>query len=199
MTTPDDILPTYEAVATGFDRLRDRSLFEAGWLARMLALAPGRRVLDLGCGTGRPIAQHLVAAGAQVTGVDGAAAMLALFRQHVPQADALLADMRGLQLGRRFDAVLAFDSFFHLSPADQRPMFATFAAHSVPRAVLLFTSGPRAGEPVGEVDGAPVYHASLDPDEYRILLAEAGFTVLDFVPEDPQCRGRSVWLAQFSA
>lgn len=197
MTGADDILPTYEKVACGFDRLRDRSLFEAGWIARLLALAPGKRVLDLGCGTGRPIAQHLIAAGAQVTGVDGAAAMLALFRQHVPQAEAVLADMRGLRLGRRFDAILAFDSFFHLSPADQRAMFATFAAHAAPAAALLFNTGHEAGEPIGAVDGAPVYHASLEPAEYRILLQEAGFEVVDFVPQDATCAGRSVWLARF--
>jgi SAM-dependent methyltransferase len=198
MTGPDDILPTYRRVAGGWDRLRDRSLFEAGWLARMMAAAPGRRVLDLGCGTGRPIAAHLAAQGCEVTGVDGAEPMVALFRRYVPGATVLCADMRGLALGRRFDAILAFDSFFHLSPEDQRAMFPTFAVHAAPGAALLFTSGPSQGVRIGEVDGAPVYHSSLEPEAYRALLAASGFDVLDFAPEDPGCRGRSVWLARFS-
>ncbi len=196
---PDDILSTYERVARGFAASRDRTLFERRWLDRMLNHAPGRRVLDLGCGPGRPIAEYLVDRRCTVTGVDGAPAMIALFRQNLPQARAVRADMRGLELEERFDAILAWNSLFHLSPADQRGMFPVFAAHAAPRAVLMFTSGPEAGEPVGKVEGESVYHASLSPDDYRALLAENGFDVLDFRPEDPDCAGHSVWLARAGA
>lgn len=103
--------------------------------------------------------------------------------------------MRGLALGRRFDAILAWNSFFHLSPPDQRAMFLVFRAHAAPGAVLMFTSGPRAGEPIGEAGGQPVYHASLDPDEYRGLLASHAFEPIAFVAEDPACRGHTVWMA----
>ncbi len=194
---PEDILPTYERVAAGFARRRDKTLYERRWLDRMLARTPPpRRVLDLGCGTGNPIARYLGDRRARVTGVDGAAAMLALFRVTIPGAEAVEADMRGLDLGRRFDAVLAWNSFFHLSPEDQRAMFPVFAAHAVPGGSLMFTAGPRAGEPVGEVEGEPVYHASLAPEEYRALLDGAGFDVLDYMPEDPDCAGHTIWLAR---
>lgn len=196
---PDDILTTYEHVAQSYARARDKTLFERRWLDRFLAHAPGRRVLDLGCGPGKPIATYLADRRAEVTGVDGAAAMVALFRAGVPGAEAVHADMRGLALGRRFDAILAWDSVFHLSADDQRAMFPVFAAHAAPRAALMFTSGPEAGEAIGSVEGESVYHASLAPAEYRALLAEAGFQVIDFVPEDPACNGHSVWLARFTA
>jgi SAM-dependent methyltransferase len=169
--TPDAILSTYDAVADDWDRLRDRTLFERRHLDRMLTHAPGKRVLDLGCGTGRPIAQYLVERRCEVTGVDGAPAMVALFRRNVPGAEAVVADMRRLALGRSFDAILAWDSFFHLSPDDQRAMMPVFAAHAAPRAVLMFTAGPAAGEPVGDFAGHPLYHASLDPEDYRQTLA----------------------------
>src|SRR3954469_1600763 len=77
---------------------------------------------------------------------------------------------RGLSLGQRFDGILAWDSFFHLRPGDQRAMFPVFRDHAAPGASLLFTSGPRAGVAMGEWQGEPLYHASLDPDEYRALL-----------------------------
>ena len=54
-----------------------------------------------------------------------------------------------------------------------------------------------AGEAIGDLFGYTLYHASLDPDEYRALLADAGFRVLRFTPEDPECGGHSVWLAAF--
>ncbi|MCP3970447.1 MAG: class I SAM-dependent methyltransferase [Rhodobacteraceae bacterium] len=198
--TPENILPTYERVAEGFARRRDKTLFERKWLDRMLHhTPPPRRVLDLGCGTGNPIARYLVDRRARVTGVDGAAAMLALFRQNIPHAEAVHADMRGLDLGRQFDAILAWNSFFHLSPADQHAMFAVFAAHAAPGAALMFTAGPAAGEPIGEVEGEKVYHASLDPADYRALLGAAGFRLIDFVVEDPDCCRHTIWLARQSA
>ena len=196
--TPDAILSTYEAVAAEWDRRRDRTLFERRHLDRMLTHAPGRRVLDLGCGTGRPIAQYLVDRRCRVTGVDGAPAMVDLFRRNVPEAEAIVADMRGLELGQDFDAILAWDSFFHLSPDDQRAMIPVFAAHAAPRGLLMFTAGPGAGEPVGDFAGHPLYHASLDPDDYRAALEARGFTLIDVTLEDPEAGGHTVFLARFT-
>jgi trans-aconitate methyltransferase len=143
-----------------------------------------------------PIAAWFLARGDVVTGVDGAAAMLAEARAAVPAMEAVHADMRGLALGRRFDVILAFNSFFHLSPADQRGMFAVFARHAAPRGTLLFTSGPAATEAWGRVGASAVYHASLDPAEYRALLDGNGFDTLWFRPEDAALHGHSVWLAR---
>ena len=196
--TPDTILSTYDAVASEWDRRRDRTLFERRHLDRMLTHAPGRRVLDLGCGTGRPIAQYLTDRRCAVTGVDGAPAMVELFRRNVPEAQAIVADMRGLELGEDFDAILAWDSFFHLSPDDQRAMIPVFAAHAAPRGILMFTAGPRAGEPVGDFAGHTLYHASLDPGDYRAALSAAGFTLIDVTFEDPEAQGHTVFLARLT-
>lgn len=194
---PDAILPTYEREAAGWAAGRNRGLWERPALvAAVDGRAPGLRVLDLGCGAGEPIAAWFAARGDNVTGVDGAAAMIAEFRRRVPEAEAVQADMRGLALGRRFDAILAFNSFFHLAPQDQRAMFPVFAAHAVPGATLLFTSGPAAGEAWGRVGESAVYHASLDPAEYRELLAAHGFAEVWFRPEDAVLQGHSVWLAR---
>jgi hypothetical protein len=124
--------------------------------------------------------------------------MVALFRHNLPGVDVVEADMRGLVLGRRFDAILAFDSFFHLSPDDQRAMFPVFADHAAPQGILVFTSGPDASVRIGTVEGHPVYHASLSPDDYRSLLRASGFEVIAFTPDDPDCAGHSVWMARFT-
>lgn len=194
---PEAVVPTYQVVAQDFARARSRALFERRWLDRMLNHAPGRDVLDIGCGPGRPLATYLSERRCRMTGVDGAQAMCALFAQALPDAEVVEADMRGLALGRRFDILLAWDSLFHLTPTDQRAMFATFAAHARPRAVLLFTTGPEALEGSGMAAGAPVYHASLSPQGYTEALNAAGFEVLDVRLNDPDCDHHSVWMARF--
>ena len=195
---PENILSLYDSVATVFGRERNKTLFERPWLDRMLAhTRPPRRILDLGCGTGQPIARYLVDRRAKVTGVDGASAMIDLFKANVPAAEAIHNDMRFLNLNRRFDGILAWNSFFHLTQTDQRTMFPIFAQHAAPGASLMFTSGTSAGEVIGTAGGQPVYHSSLDPEEYRTLLDQNGFEVLRFTPEDPQCKSHTIWLARF--
>jgi len=104
--------------------------------------------------------------------------------------------MRGLQLGRSFDGILAWDSFFHLSHDAQRTMFPVFAAHAHRDTFLMFNTGPAFGEAIGSYRGDSLYHASLDPTEYDTLLARHGFDGVDRVIEDPQAGGRTVWLAR---
>ncbi|MEY8841677.1 SAM-dependent methyltransferase, partial [Cribrihabitans sp. XS_ASV171] len=96
----------------------------------------------------------------------------------------------------RFDGVIAWHSFFHLRPADQRAMFARFARLCRPGAALMFTSGPAQGEVVGSFAGRPLYHASLDSADYRRLLDRHGVEVRRHVAEDPTCGGATIWLAR---
>ena len=111
--------------------------------------------------------------------------------------------MRKLALPRKFSGILAWDSFFHLCDGDQRQMFPVFRQHAAPKAALMFTSGHSegpaigsSGEAIGSFGGEPLYHASLDPAEYRSLLDQNGFRVVSHVVEDPTCGGHTIWLAQ---
>jgi trans-aconitate methyltransferase len=191
------IVALYERHAHAFDRDRVRSLFEKGWLERFRALIPpGGSVLDLGCGMGEPIARYLIEAEHALTGVDSSPSMVALCESRFPDQAWHVADMRTLALARRFDGIVAWDSFFHLTPDDQRRMFPVFGAHAAPKAALMFTSGPAHGESMGVYQGEKLYHASLDPAEYRVLLAQNGFTVQAHIPDDPDCDFHTVWLAR---
>lgn len=193
----DSVVALYERHALAFDQDRGRSLFEKPWLDRFLKLVPaGGEILDLGCGSGEPMASYLIEAGFDLTGVDAAPTLIGLCASRFPEQRWIVADMRALDLGRRFGGILAWDSFFHLQAGDQRRMFKVFRDHALPGTPLMFTSGPAEGEAVGAYRGEPLYHASLDPAEYRELLMRHGFDLVDHVSEDPDCGGHTVWLAR---
>jgi SAM-dependent methyltransferase len=152
--------------------------------------------LDIGCGPGDPIARHFIEAGRSVTGVDSSPTMIGLCERRFPDNTWIVSDMRRLSLERRFGGILAWDSFFHLRQDDQRKMFDVFRHHAASNAALMFNSGPRHGERIGSYRGEPLFHASLDPAEYRALLDERGFEVMAHAVEDAGCGGRTIWLAR---
>jgi len=195
MTAAERVVDLYRRHAGAWAAERDANLAERAWIERFAAmLVPGATVLDIGCGSGRPIAACLAGWGHRVAGVDSSPEMIALFRANLPGEAAAVADMRSLSLGR-FGGLIAWDSLFHLAPDEQRLMFPVFRDHALPGAPLLFTSGPAAGEAIGTLQGEPLYHASLGPGEYRLLLGRNGFDVVAHAAEDPDCGGHTVWLA----
>lgn len=198
MTDPAaSILDIYRRHAHAWTGARTAApLREKAWLDRFADLmAPAAEILDIGCGSGVPVGRHFIGRGHDVTGVDGAAEMIALFRKNLPDQTAHVADMRTLALGTRFGGLIAWDSFFHLSEADQPGMFPIFRDHAAPGAPLMFTSGPKAGVAMGALEGEPLFHASLAPDAYRALLDGHGFDVIVYAPEEPESR-RTIWLAR---
>jgi SAM-dependent methyltransferase len=193
----DQVIGLYDRNAERWDKDRLKILLEKGWLDRFLALTePGSKILDIGCGSGEPIARYFIEQGRSVTGVDSSKAMIALCRQRFPAETWQVADMRSLSLGRPFNGLLAWDSFFHLTQDAQRRMFPVFAAHAAAGAPLMFTSGLVRGEAIGTYAGEPLYHSSLDTAEYRALLDANGFDVVCQVENDPECDRHSIWLAR---
>ena len=193
----DNIIGLYQRHGRAWAQDRGRRLLETAWLDRFRALLPTpASILDLGCGSGEPIGRYFVEHGCRLTGIDSSPPLIELCRRSFPSHDWRIADMRALSLERTFNGILAWDSFFHLCPEHQRQMFPIFSKHAASRAALMFTSGTSHGIAMGTLRGEPLYHASLDPDEYRALLDTSNFDVIAHVSEDPTCGGRTIWLAQ---
>jgi hypothetical protein len=124
--------------------------------------------------------------------------MIALARDRMPEQEWIIADMRSLALGRRFDGILAWDSYFHLAHEAQRTMFAVFDAHAGVDAMLMFNTGPEHGESTSTFTfkNEPLYHASLAPAEYRNLLVRSDFEVACHAANDTRSGGRTAWLCR---
>jgi SAM-dependent methyltransferase len=193
----DRIIDLYERHAHDYVTDRGRLPWNEGaWLDRFSERLPRcASILDIGCGFGDPMAGYLIERGFVVEGADASATLIERCRERFPKHLWHVADMRALALGRTFHGILAWDSFFHLTHDDQRRMFPIFKRHAAPGTALMFTSGTSHGEAIGSYRGAPLYHASLAPAEYRTLLESNGFRVARHAVEDPDCGGHTIWLA----
>jgi 2-polyprenyl-3-methyl-5-hydroxy-6-metoxy-1,4-benzoquinol methylase len=192
----DKVYECYEKIVDWFDDARTKTLMESEYLNLIVnSVSAGGSVLDLGCGTGEPLAQFFIDKGFRVTGVDGSKKMIELCKKRFPSEQWIVADMRDINL-QQFDVILAWHSFFHLDKESQRRMFKIFEAHLKPNGVLAFTSGDEEGEVWGNNGGQELYHASLSTDEYEKLLKAAAFKVLIHKIQDPQCGEATVWVAQ---
>jgi SAM-dependent methyltransferase len=141
-------------------------------------LTPGATVLELGCGTGR-IADALVALGHPTTGVDQSPAML----RYVRRAQPVLDDIEGLDLGRRFDAVVLASRLVNVADlARRRARLAACVRHVDPGGVVLVERHDPAWAaqvtdgPLGERDGMRFALEAVTRDGDR-LTATSVYTI----------------------
>jgi SAM-dependent methyltransferase len=135
---------TYEAMAPVYDDFTAHHDYE-GWLADLLTALElrglrGRRLLDVGCGTGKSF-MPMLPRGWEVTGCDISAAMLELARDKAGEAVRLeVADMLELPRFGEFDLVWALDDAINylLSPAELERALVGMRANLAPTGLLLF-------------------------------------------------------------
>ncbi len=155
---------------------------------RRLAVGPGTRLLDVGCGSGFA-ARMAAGLGASVTGLDITPELLALARERVPGATFVLGEMDALPFENdRFDAVVGFNAF----PFADDPGHAMAQAARVVRpggavAATTFAEAVRnestalhlALEPLRAPAQAPhLPYALSEPGGLERLLASAGLEAL---------------------
>ncbi|WP_421851874.1 class I SAM-dependent methyltransferase [Oricola sp.] len=193
----DAVRATYGRQAAAFDAARSKGLFERKRLDAFLAHVPDNgRIADIGCGTGDPVARYLIDGGYRVTGIDFVPEMLAIARSKFPDGDWRLHDMINLALGETYDALVAWNSLFHLTQDEQRRALPRLLGHVGDGGAFLATVGPCASETSGQVGNERVFHASLAQEEYKRILDVGRFRLIAFVESDAECGNHTVMLAK---
>lgn len=189
-----NVYKVYNKIAAWFSENRYTGLIEKSYLDEMIALLPREAtILDVGCGTGNPILKYLISKNLHVTGVDASSEMLKIATADFPATAFILQDMRQLHLNRKFDAIIAWHSLFHLPASDQPGMFERFEQHLNLNGILVFTSGTTHGEAWGMNGGENLFHASLDSQAYESLLNKHHFQVLKHNENNKE----GVWIAKY--
>lgn len=180
----------YDALAVRYDEEYGGETKYRAWLGELRERVPaGGAILDLGCGSGMPVARDLSEAGYRVTGIDISEVQIRRARQLVPRAEFVRADITTAEfdLGS-FDAVVSFFALIHLPLEDQPPLLERIAAWLRPGGLFLATTGYRAWTGAEENwlgGGAPMWWSHADVATYRKWITMAGLSIEreEFVPE----------------
>jgi ubiquinone/menaquinone biosynthesis C-methylase UbiE len=199
--------PRKQTVKAGYDELAPRF---GEWAARVEGdpwerfldeltgrLAPGARVLDLGCGNGRKIAR--LADRFDVTGVDISEQQLLLARAEIPNAEFVHADLAELDVpAESFDAVTAFYSISHVPREEHAALFGKIARWLRSGGLFLASlSANGTDDWTEEWLGVEMFFSGFDADTNRRLIREAGFElVLDEVVtmQEPETEATFLWV-----
>ncbi|MBI3942356.1 MAG: class I SAM-dependent methyltransferase [Chloroflexi bacterium] len=144
-------------------------------------LADGAHVLDIGCGAGVPIA-HTLAQRFQVTGIDISEEQIRRARRNVPEATFLHGDVMSMTFPpASFDAAVAFYSIFHLPREEHPELLRRIHGWLKPGGYLLATVTSVAEAAYTEDDffGATMYWSNYGLEDYKAILTEIGFNLLD--------------------
>lgn len=161
--TGERMIPTAEGeVSVVFARSRFAYVYAATFVA-------GKRVVDLGCGTGYGC-QLLAAQARQVVGIDYSAEALAYCRTHsaAPNIEYRQADLGTLALEGPFEVAVSFQVIEHLPDPDD--FLERIRRLVVPGGVILLsTPNVRTRQVAGA--GNPFHVSEMDHAAFTALLA----------------------------
>jgi len=184
---------SYDAIAASWDAARVAFYGrERAYVDALLdGLPPASHVLDLGCGTGRPIAEHILSRGHRVTGVDQAEALLARARARLPHATWITSSIEAFTSSDPVDAIVCWDALFHIERSQHRTLFERFAGMLGPGGRLMLTAGGSDHPPFTDtMFGRTFFYDSPPPHEVLAMLASVGFEPMVSELMNPPTSGR---------
>ncbi len=185
----------YDIIASGFAEMRNSFATEKKYLDLFMEyLQPKSSILDVGCGSGYPIASYLVEHGFQVTGVDASKELLKIAKVKCPTMKLIYGDVRDVNIEDKFDGIIEWWCLFHLPKEAHEKMISRFASWLKKDGILEFTTGDSEYQDTSSAMlNQELSFFSLDPELYEKYLKENGFKILLRESDQEQ---HLVWVAK---
>lgn len=171
----------YDRAAEHYSRLEqtDAPWPRLRWLRAVLSQLPdGARVLDLGCGSGAPVARE-IADRHRVVGVDVSPRQIELAEENVPGGEFVCADALDVDFPpESFDAVVSLYTIDHVPRDEHSPLLERMGRWLKPGGLLL-VSVEDADRPEVRREwlGVEMYFSHFDAETTCRIARDAGFRI----------------------
>jgi SAM-dependent methyltransferase len=196
---------SYNSIARQWDSARVSFVKdERQYLEALLSgLAAPASVLDVGCGTGRPIAEFILGRGHRLTGIDQSEELLTIARARFPEGTWIHASIEGYVFEGSYDAIVCWDTLFHIERAHHQRLLTDLRDCLTPHGRLMLTAGGSANPPFTDTMFArEFFYDSHPPELLCSMMRETGYELLidEFmdVPTSGRDKGRIAIVAQRS-
>ena len=185
----------YDSVAAEYEAAYGHSAGLLKFIQKSLStFKPASKILDVGCGTGAPVAITLAREGHRITGIDLTPSMIELSRAAVPDGNFEVADMLHYESPEQMDVVLNILSLFSLSRQELEVMTRKWAKWVVADGLLCIGTiaaefcnpakefysedGLSAGGLRFQFMGNTVELTLMTKEGWRVILEKAGFDII---------------------
>lgn len=185
----------YDLIAAEFAKMRDSFYKEQKYIDIFLQhLKPNADILDVGCGSGYPIAKYIIDKGFNLTGIDASKELLKIAKINCPSMICKYGDMRYIKIDDQYDGIIEWWALFHIPKEDQIMMLSRFSEWLKPEGILHFTTGDKEYfEKNKDMLNQELSFYSLDPVEYENFLIQNGFKI---ILKEPDQEYHLAWIAK---
>ena len=174
-------ISSYNKIADWWDETRRAKPIDPCIVMLADKLPVNASVLDIGCGSGSPIDVFLVSKQFRVTGIDPSEKMLKkAISLRLGMACYYCTDLFGFETSESYDAVIAFDSLFHIPFDLQKNIYPTVSTFLNRNGLFLFTHGKKSGTVHGMMHGESFSYSALDKEMLKNELNNSGFDIVEF-------------------
>ncbi len=134
-----DIIEFFDRMAPQWDADMVRSDAIIASILDRAGVGPGKRVLDVACGTGVLFPDYLDRSVASLTAIDISPEMVKLAREKFPQVQVLLGDVEAATLPGPFDCIVVYNAFPHFPEPEN--LIRVLSSHLAPGGTLTVAHG----------------------------------------------------------
>jgi SAM-dependent methyltransferase len=172
---------SYNKIAERWDEVRASFYGREQHYVDMLleGVVPGSTILDAGCGTGRPIAQHIIARGHRIIGVDQAERLLDTARARYPGERWVYASLEHYAFDHVCQGAVCWDTLFHIPREFHTSILARIARALVPGGRIMLTVGGSDHPPfTDQMLGETFFYDSHPPQQAIEILHSLRFDIV---------------------
>jgi cyclopropane fatty-acyl-phospholipid synthase-like methyltransferase len=175
----DLVRKSYNKIAKRYMAVRDQFTNDRYLMMLNNLLEPNSKILDLGCGAGKPVDKFFIYHGHRVTGIDFSEKQIKLAKRNTPRARYEIKDIASLRKEEyQVDAVVSFYTILHLPRETHRELFDKINSFLPEGGLALVTMGSSEWEGIEDFYGVDMYFSHYAPEKNRAIIETAGFKVL---------------------